>query len=367
MTEGRARGGERTLPTERGVVTARPDLGGGSATPSFRDLGAAASDEGWHPLGPGDRRDRPSPTTIGGRRFAWGARTYVMGIVNVTPDSFSGDGLLADRTPIERATAPVADAASVADATAVALEVAGRMIAEGADLIDVGGESTRPGHEIVDADEEARRVVPVVAAIRAAHPAVPISIDTTKPSVAAAAIDAGASLVNDIWGVAPDSSLARLAAERGVPIVLMHNRAAASYDDVVEEVIDELAAAVRRAIDAGIPEDAIVVDPGFGFGKAPRHNLELLARLERLTALGRPILFGASRKSTLGKVLDLPPEDRLEATLATTALAVAAGVDIVRVHEVAENVRVARMADAVVRGWDPAQAPADLSGPEARS
>ena len=353
MTEGRARDGERTLPAERGVVTARPDLGGGAATPSFRDLGAAEGDEGWHPgqlLG--ESRPHPSPTTIGGRRFDWGARTYVMGIVNVTPDSFSGDGLLVDRTAAEGSRS------SAADATAAALDLAGRMIAQGADLIDVGGESTRPGHEVVEAEEEARRVVPVVAAIHAAHPAVPISIDTTKPSVAAAAIDAGAALVNDIWGVAPDSSLARLAAERGVPIVVMHNRAAAAYDDVVEEVVGELAAAVRRAIDAGVPEAAIVVDPGFGFGKAPRHNLELLAGLERLTALGRPVLFGASRKSTLGKVLDLPPEDRLEATLATTALAVAAGVDIVRVHDVAENVKVARMADAVVRGWDPARDPA---------
>jgi dihydropteroate synthase len=362
MTEGRARDGERTLPADRGVVTARPELGGGSATPSFRDLGAATGGpEGWHPhRHGGERRDRPSPTTIGGRRFSWGEQTYVMGIVNVTPDSFSGDGLLADRIPTEPVSSP-------AEAATVALELAGRMIAEGADLIDVGGESTRPGHEIVDANEEARRIVPVVAAIRAAHPAVPISVDTTKPSVAAAAIDAGASLVNDIWGVAPDSSLARLAAERGIPIVLMHNRSAAAYDDVVEEVLDELAAAVRRAIDAGIPEDAIVVDPGFGFGKAPRHNLELLAGLERLTALGRPILLGASRKSTLGKVLDLPPEDRLEATLATTALAVAAGVDIVRVHDVGENVRVARMADAVVRGWDPAREHGEMPAPDTRS
>ena len=205
---------------------------------------------------------------------------------------------------------------------------------------------------VVDADEEARRVVPIVAAIRRALPDVPISVDTTKPSVAAAAIDAGASLLNDVWGVSPDGALARLAAERGVPIVLMHNRAEARYADLLGEVIAELGAAIRRTVAAGVPESAIVVDPGFGFGKAPVHNLELLDGLDRLRALGRPILLGASRKSTLGKVLDLPADERLEATIATTALAVRGRVDIVRVHDVLANVRAARLVDAVVRGWD---------------
>jgi dihydropteroate synthase len=348
MTDRSPRDGERTLPSERGVVTARPELGGGAASPSFRDLGAAASgDGGWHPIGA--TADRPAPTAIGGRLFTWRDRTYVMGIVNVTPDSFSGDGILAGADePVDRAVA-----------------LAGRMIEDGADIIDVGGESTRPGHELVPADEEARRVVPVVAAIHEAFPGIPISVDSTKPSVAAAALDAGASILNDVWGVSPDDSLARLAAERGVPIVLMHNRAEASYHDLLDEVVDELAAAIRRAVDAGVPEASIVVDPGFGFGKAPRHNLELLAGLGRLRALGHPILFGASRKSTLGKVLDLPPEDRVEATVATTALAIAAGADIVRVHDVRENVRAARMADAIVRGWDPERVAGDAGGPVA--
>jgi dihydropteroate synthase len=204
----------------------------------------------------------------------------------------------------------------------------------------------------VDAAEEARRVVPVVAAIHAALPDVPLSVDTTKPSVAAAAIDAGAGLLNDVWGVSPDGALAALAADRGVPIVIMHNRAEARYTDLIGEVLAELGTAIERAWSAGVPDAAIIVDPGFGFGKAPVHNLELLAGVDRLHALGRPILLGASRKSTLGKVLDLPADERLEATLATTALGVRAGVDIVRVHDVAANVRVARFTDAVTRGWE---------------
>jgi len=276
-------------------------------------------------------------TRIGRRTFAWGERTYVMGILNATPDSFSGDGLLAaaaaPSTPVE-----------------LALSLARRMIEEGADLLDVGGESTRPGHHPVEADEELRRVIPVIAALHAEFPEVPISIDTTKPAVAAAALDAGASLVNDVWGVAEDDSLARLTGERGVPIVLMHNRAEARYTNLLAEVIADLQRAIERALRAGVAWDALIVDPGFGFGKTPVHNLALLAGLGGLRVLGRPILLGTSRKSTLGRVLDLPPEERLEATLATTALGVAAGVDIVRVHDVRPNVRVARMSDAIIRG-----------------
>jgi dihydropteroate synthase len=327
---------ERALPAERGVVGARPDVGGGAATPSFAALegrGAAV----WDPARPSG--PSPDPTTIGGRLFTWGSATFVMGIVNVTPDSFSGDGLLARGGDGD-------------DITAAALTLARRMVDEGADLLDVGGESSRPGHELVDPAEEARRIVPIVAAIHAALPDVPISIDTTKPSVAAAALDAGAGLVNDVWGVSPDGALVALAAERGVPIVLMHNRAEARYTDVIGEVLAELSAAIEHAREAGVPEASIIVDPGFGFGKAPVHNLELLSGLGRLRSLGRPILLGTSRKSTLGKVLDLPADERLEATLATTALAVAAGVDIVRVHDVQANVRVARFTDAVTRGWE---------------
>ncbi|MBF6605953.1 MAG: dihydropteroate synthase [Chloroflexi bacterium] len=291
------------------------------------------------------RADRPLPSvTIGGRRFDWGERTYVMGILNVTPDSFSGDGLLAGMPT----RAPRPDEAAVVER---ALETVRRMVAEGADFLDVGGESTRPGHAMVDEAEERRRVVPVVAAIHDAFPDLPLSVDTTKPSVAAAALDAGASLLNDVWGVAPEGALGRLAAERGVPIVLMHNRAEARYANLIVEILAELEAAVERTVAAGVPVESILVDPGFGFGKTPHHNIALLADLDRLCLLGRPVLLGTSRKSTLGKVLDLPVDERLEATLATTALAVRAGVDIVRVHDVGPNVRAARMADAVVRGW----------------
>jgi dihydropteroate synthase len=337
---------ERALPAERGVVAARPDLGGGAATPSFAasDGSASTGTTAWSPAQQGD--PPPAPTTIGGRPFVWGSRTFVMGIVNVTPDSFSGDGLLAK----ERPDRPGATGAG--DVIEAGVALARRMVAEGADLLDVGGESSRPGHAVVDAAEETRRVVPLVAAIHRALPDVPISIDTTKPSVAAAALEAGAALINDVWGIAADGALARLAAERGVPIVLMHNRAEARYTDLIAEVLADLRAAIERACAAGVPEASIIVDPGFGFGKAPAHNLELLDGLERMRTLGRPVLLGASRKSTLGKVLDLPAEERLEATLATTALAVRAGVDIVRVHDVEANVRAARFADAVVRGWN---------------
>jgi len=328
-SEAGAADGRRELPAEDGVIEARPDAGGGAATPSFVDRS-------------GESIERSAETRIGSRTFTWGARTYVMGIVNVTPDSFSGDGLLA-----RDASAAASDPRAAVTERAVGQ--ARRMAAEGADLLDVGGESTRPGHEQVDAAVEAARVVPVVAAIHAALPDLPIGVDTTKPAVAAAALDSGAALLNDVWGVAPDDALIRLAADRRVPIVLMHNRAEARYRNVVVEVIAELEAAVERALAAGVGADAIIVDPGFGFGKAPVHNLALLAGLSHLRLLRRPILLGTSRKSTLGKVLDLPPDERIEATIATTVLAAAAGIDIVRVHDVQANVRAARMADAVVR------------------
>jgi dihydropteroate synthase len=265
-----------------------------------------------------------------------------MGILNATPDSFSGDGLLA----------------SAGDPVAAAVQRARTMLADGADLLDVGGESTRPGHEAVDADEETRRVVPVVEALRREVSDVPISVDTTKPSVAAAALDAGAALLNDVWGVSGDRSMLEVAARHGAPIVLMHNRLEPRYDDVVAEVLDDLARAIDRAIASGIDRERTLVDPGFGFGKTPEHNLAVVHDLSRLRELGRPIVLGTSRKSTLGRVLDLPVEQRLEATLATTALGVAFGADIVRVHDVRPNVRAARMADAIVRGWSPAEEPA---------
>ena len=193
----------------------------------------------------------------------------------------------------------------------------------------------------------------MIRAIAAALPATPLSIDTTSPRVAAAALDAGAHLLNDVWGVADDPGMVRLAAERGVPIVLMHNRAEARYRNLVAEVVADLQRALDRALDAGVAWERLIVDPGFGFGKTPDHNLALLAGLGALRVLGRPVLLGTSRKSTLGKVLDLPPDQRVEATAATTALGIASGADIVRVHDVRENVRTARVADAILRGWRP--------------
>jgi dihydropteroate synthase len=317
-------GDRRDLPDERGVRAAT-NASGASATPSFGlPAGAASGIPGL-----------PTPLEIGPSTFRWGERTYVMGILNVTPDSFSGDGLLAS---------------GVEDVVAGAVEQARAMAADGADILDVGGESTRPGHEVVGVEDEAARVVPVIRAVRAALPGMPISVDTTKPAVAAAALDAGADLVNDVWGVAADDALSRLAAARRAPIVLMHNRAEARYTNLIGEVVADLQAAIDRALRAGVEWDRIVVDPGFGFGKTLEHNLELLRHLDAIRLLGRPVLLGTSRKSTLGRVLDLPADQRLEATLATTVLAAKAGVDIVRVHDVRENVRAARMADAIVRG-----------------
>jgi dihydropteroate synthase len=277
---------------------------------------------------------------IGPVTFRWGARTYVMGIINVTPDSFSGDGLLSSGTTGGRMAGAAVEAA---------VALGRRMVAEGADILDVGGASSRPGHEPVPVDQERARVVPVIEALRAALPGVALSIDTTKTDVAGPALEAGADMINDVWGVAVDPELLRLAAARGVPIVLMHNRAEARYGNVVAEVIAELEAALERAASAGVAREAIVVDPGIGFGKTPEQNLALLHDLASLRVLRRPILLGTSRKSTIGRVLDLPARERLEGTLATTALGIAAGVDIVRVHDVVANVRVARMADAIVR------------------
>jgi len=266
-----------------------------------------------------------------------------MGILNVTPDSFSGDGLLTDGSLAEGS--PAGD-----DPESLAVATGQRMVAEGADLLDVGGESTRPGHAPVTADEERRRVVPVIAALRAALPDIPISIDTTKAAVAEAALAAGADLINDVWGVGAGESLVRLAADHGVPLIVMHNRAEPRYTSLLPEVVADLQRAIERALQLGVRWDDLIVDPGFGFGKTPEHNLALLRDLGALRMLGRPILLGTSRKSTLGHVLGLPAGERLEATIATTALGIAAGADLVRVHDVQANVRAARISDAVIRG-----------------
>jgi dihydropteroate synthase len=286
---------------------------------------------------------RLGSTWIGGREFRWGERTYVMGIVNATPDSFSGDGLLA-------ATGTRRPGAGEATVIEWAIAQGRRMVDEGADILDVGGESTRPGHAEVSVELELLRVVPIVEALHRALPDTPVSVDTTKSTVALAALDAGASLINDIWGVAARTDLIDLAAQRRVPIVLMHNRAAARYTDLMPEIVADLEGAIERAIAAGVPRDDVIIDPGFGFGKTPLHNLALLRDLSALRVLGRPILLGTSRKSTLGRVLDLPPDERLEATLATTAIGIANGADMIRVHDVRPNVRAARIADAIVRG-----------------
>ena len=286
----------------------------------------------------------PASLVVRGRTFAWGARTYVMGVINVTPDSFSGDGLL---------RGSVDGAADVVDR---AVSQARQMVDEGADMLDIGGQSTRPGHVQVADDEELARTQPVVGAIRSALPELPISIDTTKRNVAAAALDVGADIVNDVWGTGDSDALARLAAERGVPLVVMHNRREARYRNVLAEVLSDLQRALDRALQCGVAWESLIVDPGIGFGKTAEQNLAVLRDLSLVTALGRPVLIGTSRKSTIGKVLDLPADQRLEGTLATTALAVASGADIVRVHDVMENVRVTRMADAIVRGgWTEAE------------
>lgn len=287
---------------------------------------------------------------LGGQRLVWGARTYVMGIINATPDSFSADGL----------EQPGADVVALAQAQAR------RFAAEGADLLDVGGESTRPGAQAVSRAEELRRVVPVVRAL-AAELALPVSVDTYHAEVAEAALDAGAHWVNDIWGLRLPAGgwnepLARLVAARGVPIILMHNRRAqaqvgalgghypeVAYTDLMAEVIAGLEQSVAFAEACGIPRARIVLDPGIGFGKTPLQNLLLLRRLGELRRLGLPLLLGASRKSFIGLTLNLAPHERDEGTAATTALGIQAGVDMVRVHNVQMNVRAARVADAICR------------------
>ena len=269
----------------------------------------------------------------------WGKCTYVMGVVNVTPDSFSGDGIMrearSDEERIERA-----------------VSLAQRYVQEGAMFIDVGGESTRPGAPSISAQEELARVLPV---IRALHESLPqeavISIDTYKSEVAAAALEAGASLVNDIWAMRHDSEMASVVKQYGVPVVLMANMRGSRRYEIVSDVIRFLARSIDNALEAGIAWEHLIIDPGLGFGTTPEENLILMRRLSALQALERPILLGASRKSTVGRVLGgLPASERLEGTAATVALGIAQGADIVRVHDVHEMMRVARMSDAIVRG-----------------
>ena len=253
-----------------------------------------------------------------------------MGIVNVSPDSFSGDGLIG---------------------VDVALAQAQRLVADGADIIDVGGESTRPGSAPILVDEELRRVVPVLERL-AGEITVPLSIDTYKLDVARRALDAGAQMLNDIWGLKQEPKLAELAAERGVPVILMSNQRDKLRRNIVSAVLLDLKRSVELALDVGVAWEDIIVDPGIGFGKNLEQNLELVRRLDEIKNLGRPVLLGTSRKSMIGLVLDLPSEQRLEGTAASIAIGIAKGADIVRVHDVCEMARVCRMSDAIVRVGD---------------
>jgi dihydropteroate synthase len=251
-----------------------------------------------------------------------------MGIVNVDPDSFSGDGL-------RDADAAVAQGK--------------RFVAEGADIIDVGGESTRPGFKPVSADQEMKRVLPVIERL-ASELSVPVSIDTYKSEVARQAVTAGARMINDVWELKRDPKLARVAAESGVPLIISQNQRDSKFHDFFPELIASLKRSIQIALDAGVEWNNIIIDPGVGFGKTVEQNVEIVRRLAELKALGRPIMLGTSRKSFIGHVLDLPVEQRLEGTAATIAIGIANGADIVRVHDVAQMVRVVRMSDAIVRG-----------------
>jgi dihydropteroate synthase len=267
-------------------------------------------------------------TRIGEHEFHWGARTYVMGIVNVTPDSFSGDGV----TDLDAAVAK-----------------ARQMELDGADLIDIGGESTRPetwAGPGLSVEDELARVVPVVTRVVAAV-SVPVSIDTYKAEVARRAVAAGAALVNDVWGLRRDPQMAATVASARVPIVLMHNKPGGGYHDLIGEISESLRESVELARAAGVADDRIIVDPGIGFGKTREENLEIIRRLPEFRTLGFPLLIGPSRKSFIGKTLDLPAGERLEGTAAAVALSIAGGADIIRVHDVKAMVRVARMADAI--------------------
>jgi dihydropteroate synthase len=291
---------------------------------------------------------------IGTHTFKWGSKTYVMGILNVTPDSFSGDGILSPEGRGARG-----------EGVSAAVQQAREFLSYGADILDVGGESTRPGSQPVDADEELERVIPVIEAVKADFPEAILSVDTYKARVAEAAVQAGAQILNDVWGLRADPELAAVAARFRVPVILMHNRSnpasvevreqlgnaylGSTYENLLEDVRRELRVSVELAKKAGVPESQIILDPGIGFGKTREHNLELINRLDQIRALGYPVLLGTSRKSFIGFTLDLPPDQRVEGTAATVAVGIVRGADIIRVHDVKEMTRVAKMTDAIVR------------------
>jgi dihydropteroate synthase len=286
--------------------------------------------------------------TVAKYTFIWGARTYVMGILNVTPDSFSGDGIIAK-----------------GDAVQVSIEQAHGFVASNVDVLDVGGESTRPGSAPVTVDEELQRVIPVIHALKENFPDTLISIDTYKARVAEEAVKVGAHIINDVWGLRADPALANIAAKYKTPVILMHNRSnpasievrtqlgnayiGSEYQNLIVDVKRELMDSVTLARAAGILDERIILDPGIGFGKTVSHNLELINRLGEIRALGFPVLLGPSRKSFIGFTLDLPADQRLEGTAAAIAVGIARGADIVRVHDVEHMRRIAKMTDAIVR------------------
>lgn len=272
--------------------------------------------------------EKQAELACGRYRLPMGGKTHIMGILNVTPDSFSDGGRY-----------------NTLEAAAIRAK---KMVSEGADIIDIGGESTRPGHEIVETSEEISRVVPVVE-ILAKELNVPISVDTSKAEVAEKALRAGADIINDVWGLQRDAHMAGVIAGFGAGVVMMHN----SFDNNYSEIMDDIIAFLEKSISAGeksgIKRENMVVDPGIGFAKSMGNNLDIMKRLDELGILGLPVLLGTSRKSMIGNVLGLPVNERLEGTAATVAIGIAKGADIVRVHDVREMVRVVRMSDAIIR------------------
>ena len=264
---------------------------------------------------------------IGNREFVEAGKTYVMGILNITPDSFSDGGKWKDLD--------------------TALFHVEEMLKDGMDLLDIGGESSRPGHTPISAKEETERVLPVLEAVKSRFD-IPVSLDTCKEEVAKAGINAGVDLINDIWGLKQDTGMAKLIADSGLPCCLMHNRGEAVYQDFFTEVKADLRESLAIADRAGIPRERILLDPGVGFGKTYEQNLKILHHLELFSELGCPLLLGTSRKSVIGLTLNLPVDERVEGTLATTALGVMKGCTFVRVHDVRENVRLIRMLEAIL-------------------
>ena len=265
-----------------------------------------------------------------GLELRWGQRTYIMGIINITPDSFSGDGVGSD---VEAAATQ-----------------AHQFEEDGTDILDVGGHSTRPGHTPITQDEELRRVIPVIERL-AQETSLPISVDTFVAKVAREALQAGASMINDQWALRHDPQMASVVAQAGVPVVLMHNQHGTNYSNLIPDIIASLRQSIGIAEREGISYNNIIVDPGLGFGKTLEQNLEAVRRLRELKSLSPALLVGPSRKSMIGRILDLPEDQRVEGSAALVALSIANGADMVRVHDVKQMVRVCRMADATVRGW----------------